>query len=87
MTLDKLQTRRYIRQTKSSLILLLNISNYVKKMESILQSSSEDGELSKIERVAGEYNQLRFFLQQGQNLPLVDHMGPVWLQVVVSGSA
>ncbi|KAF9437111.1 Conserved oligomeric Golgi complex subunit 2 [Entomortierella beljakovae] len=82
---QKLQHRAEIREKKSSLQLLLDISGSVAKVEGLLQisSSSEssaglrdnsESVAKRLERVAIEYNQMQYLVTKGAGLPFVTNI-------------
>ncbi|KAI1300543.1 Conserved oligomeric Golgi complex subunit 2 [Mortierella claussenii] len=83
---QKLQHRAEIRDKKTGLQLLLNISESVAKVEGLLHISGtseassglRDGEsisvAKRLERVAIEYNQMQYLVSKGAGLPFVNNI-------------
>nr|XP_058947460.1 conserved oligomeric Golgi complex subunit 2-like [Pocillopora verrucosa] len=80
---DKLDERALLRQTKTCMQHLLNITKSLEKIERLLQGSrlsqdvtakepEGDDDSHLIERVASEFNQLQFYVTQSQGHPLVE---------------
>jgi hypothetical protein len=85
-----LQERHDLLQKKATLQLFVNVSESIKKIEKLLNiettgSSSNTLVLDKyteessnlIERIASEFNQLKFYVSKGKHLLFVKNMEPV----------
>jgi len=83
---DKLNQRKKIREKKAKLQHLINVFHSVEKIEKILfaQPGSTDIEIYMegsresvghfLERVAGEFNQLQFHVNQSKGHPIIDNI-------------
>ncbi|XP_064599671.1 conserved oligomeric Golgi complex subunit 2-like isoform X1 [Liolophura sinensis] len=83
---EKIKYRQHIKEKKSCLQRLVNITQSVEKIERLLKiQHTEDGEDSPgrshlsgqlIERVATEFNKLQFYVTKSRGLPLVEKIKP-----------
>jgi len=85
---SKLKERREVETKKANLQLFINFSKSVSKIEKLLKDHSAGAEIysdvltkendeetgNLIERVANEFNQLKFYVSKGKNYPFVKNM-------------
>jgi hypothetical protein len=93
---SKLKERREVLEKKATLQLCVNVASSIRKIEKLLDVDSlnfsahtavvtkYDEETSNlIERVASEFNQLKYYVSKGKNLPFVKNMESVSMITMV----